>query len=295
MQIAAPPHPFDTAPWAAEGFAVPDPADRLRTMLTAEESCLLYWLARDYAEGAGVICDLGCFAGGSTARLAAGVADSGRTTEVHAFDHFTIQEGQKARYLYPAGIDPFPGPDMLPAVEDLLSPWAGMVRLHAGDICRTDWPETPVELLFVDAFKSPGSADMIAGRFFPMVIPGRGLIIQQDYLHWRQPWIPAQMELLAEHVEITCWCRKGTVVFRPRRPLTADILAPAATTGLDDAALLGLIRAAMRRFPGRAQRARLATTIMAIEDNPGERVPYRFDNARFSQDRVHAILEEVGR
>lgn len=291
MQIAAPPHPFDTAPWAAEGFAVPDPADRLRTMLTAEESCLLYWLARDYAEGAGVICDLGCFAGGSTARLAAGVADSGRTTEVHAFDHFTIQEGQKARYLYPAGIDPFPGPDMLPAVEDLLSPWAGMVRLHAGDICRTDWPETPVELLFVDAFKSPGSADMIAGRFFPMVIPGRGLIIQQDYLHWRQPWVPAQMELMAECFELVAWCRQGTAVFRCTAPVTPDVVDRAATRDLSDRDLDRLVRQAIPRFPQRIQRRRLACSVLAVEDNPGLRLSYRLDNSRFTPARVSAVID----
>ena len=80
----SPPPPFDALPWLDASLVVPPTAENVRTMLSDEESRLLYWLARHYAEGNGEICDLGCFAGGSTARLAAGVADADRTTLVHA-------------------------------------------------------------------------------------------------------------------------------------------------------------------------------------------------------------------
>ena len=101
------PAPFDARPW--DDVDLPPDAVAVPTMLTDEEGALLHWLTRDYATGAGAICDLGCFVGGSTARLASGVAAAGRSTKVHAFDHFTLTEAQKERYLYSAGIAPFRG------------------------------------------------------------------------------------------------------------------------------------------------------------------------------------------
>ena len=287
------PRPIDKSPWLEPGFQLPLAAERVRTMLTEEESRLLYWLARDYVEGEGEILDLGCFAGGSTARLAAGVADAGRTTPVHAYDHFLIKDAQKERYLYPAGIAPFEGEDMLPAVSELLSPWDGIVQFHKGDIRRARWSGRPIELLFIDAAKTPQSSDLISFGFFTSLIPGRSVVVHQDYLHWRQPWVPAQMELLADCFEIACWCKKGTVVFRATREVTADDLRAAQVTDVDDARMIDLIRQAMRRFPQRPQRARLATTILALEDNPGQRLPYEFDNSGFSSDRVKAVLESL--
>ena len=287
------PAPFDAAPWLDASFGVPEAAERVRTMLSDEESRLLYWLARHYAEGKGEICDLGCFAGGSTARLAAGVADAGRTTPVHAYDHFRISDPQKEKFLYPAGIAPFEGEDMEHAVASLLAPWTGIVQLHKGDIRRTRWSGNPVELLFVDAAKTPQSADLIAFGFYSSLIPGRSLLIQQDYLHWRQPWVPAQMELLAECFETACWCKNGTVVFRCTRAITPEDLKAGQVSDLDDTALLGLLQQALRRFPHRPQRARLATAIMAIEDNPGQRLPYKFSNEAFSSERLQAILDDL--
>ena len=288
-----PPPPFDARPWMDRGFAVPAAAENVRTMLSDEESRLLYWLARDYAEGAGEICDLGCFAGGSTARMAAGVLDAGRKTPVHAYDHFRISDAQKERFLYPAGIAPFRGDDMEDAVAELLSPWAEVVRMHKGDIRRTRWSGQPIELLFVDAAKTPQSADLIAFGFYPSLIPGRSLLIQQDYLHWRQPWVAAQMELLGACFETACWCKDGTVVFRARRPITTDDLRAAQVSELDDGELCSLLRQAIGRFPQRQQKARLATAIMALEDNPGERLPYKFSNDAFTSDRLKAILDSV--
>jgi hypothetical protein len=52
----------------AEAVSVP-------TMLSIEERQLLYWLARDYASGEAAIVDAGCFLGGSTVALLAGLRD----------------------------------------------------------------------------------------------------------------------------------------------------------------------------------------------------------------------------
>lgn len=292
INAVRPPAPFRDAPWKA--VELPPEVLRVITMLSEEEGQLLYWLARDYAEGTGAVCDLGCFAGGSTARLAAGLVANPRTggkpLEVHAYDHFSIQEAQKARYLYPAGIAPFEGTDMLAAVRTLLAPWAEGLQLHAGDLRQSALPEGPIEILFIDAAKTPETTDVIAHRFMPALIPGRSLVIHQDYQHWRQPWVPAQMELLSDCFELVAWCRQGTAVFRCTRAVDSAALAGAMTHPLSDADLTRLVRDAIRRFPTRPQRKRLACTLLAIEDNPGQRLSYRFENKGFSAERVASVL-----
>lgn len=289
--IAKPPSPFETGPWhqtrlPAEAAAVP-------TMLTEEEGKLLHWLTRDYATGAGAICDLGCFAGGSTARLASGVAAAGRGTQVHAFDHFTLTEDQKQRYLYPAGIARFKGQDMSAAVQQLLAPWQQVVALRPGDITEVNWDGGPIEILFIDAAKTPFSADQIARSFMPYLIPGRSIVVQQDYLHWRQPWVPAQMELLSDSFEIVGWCAKNTVIFRATQTITAQTLKAAHVDHLSDAILIDLIGRALCRFPERPQRAHLARAILGLQDNLGVRLPHLMDRTGFSPRRVTEVIQDV--
>ena len=291
----SPPPPFDARPWLGPAGEVPAHAARVPTMLSEEEGRLLYWLAAHYADGSGAICDLGCFAGGSTARLAAGVAVAGRATKVAAFDHFRIEESQKRRYLYPAGIVPFRGRDMLHAARQLLAPWQEIAELRRGDIHKATWRDGPIEVLFIDAAKTPSSADLIAAEFFPHLIPGRSVIVQQDYLHWRQPWIAAQMELLADSIEPVAWCRKGTVVFRVTQPLSPGRLAEALVERLTDQAILELLYRALGRFPDRPQRAQIARAILVPGDNPGARTPQRFNGAAITHDRIRAVLQEAAR
>lgn len=259
-------------------------------MLSDEEGRLLYWITRDYADGSGAVCDLGCFAGGSTARLAAGVRAAGRQTGVHAFDHFRIGEDQKPAFLYAAGIEPFDGPDMLAAVHRSLDPWRDLIHLHRGDLRAFGAFGEPIEVLFVDAAKTPQTADHIARGFFPDLIAGRSLIVQQDYLHWRQPWVAAQMELLSDVLVPVTWCREGTVVFRLERDILREDLERARCVGLPDDRLIDLLMKAIRRFSERAVAAHLARAVLGLEDNPGVRVPPQFDPGAFTRARVQQVI-----
>ncbi|MEM7188644.1 MAG: class I SAM-dependent methyltransferase [Pseudomonadota bacterium] len=288
--LATPPAPFDAQPWLDPEFAVPPDAEAVPTMLSEEEVQLLYWLTAAYATGAGAVCDLGSFAGGSTARMAAGMAKAGHIGLLHAYDNFTIQEKQKADYLYAAGIAPFEGRDMLHAVKQLLSPWKAFTRLHQGDIRQTNWTGGPIEILFIDAGKTPFTADVIAREFMPHLIPGRSVIVQQDYLHWRQPWIPVQMELLCPIVQPVAWCRRGSIVFQVTGEITPEVLKEAEVHGLGDAAMTAMLHRAIQRFPERRQRAQLARCIMGLQDHPGARRPQEMNGDAFNQDRIRKIL-----
>lgn len=72
------------------------------------------------------------------------------------------------------------------------------VTLHRGEIggmCRTGGP---VSILAVDAAKGAAVADHVAAEFFPALVPGRSVVVQQDYLISVQPWLCAQMVMLAD-------------------------------------------------------------------------------------------------
>ena len=65
------------------------------TMLSKAERRLLYSLARDYATGDGAVVDAGCFLGGSTAALLAGVRDRPEPwtgPPVESYDLFRVEE-----------------------------------------------------------------------------------------------------------------------------------------------------------------------------------------------------------
>lgn len=278
--------------WLAHDLLVPPEATAVPTMLTDEECRLLFWLARDYVNGTGALVDLGCFAGGSTSRLAAGVVAAGRTTTVHAYDRFTVGDSQKRKYLYPAGVRPFTGNSMIGAVKELLRRWQTIIRLYPGEITERTWDAGPIELLFIDAGKTPAAADFIARTFMPHLIPGHSIVIQQDYQHWRQPWLAAQMERLSDCFEPAGWCENGTVFFLCTRVPETQDFQRGQVDGLTDLELTDWVRRAASRFPGSVKR-KLARAILGVVDNPGVRVPPQMDNSGFSPERVREVLETL--
>ncbi|MBY8977015.1 class I SAM-dependent methyltransferase [Rhodobacteraceae bacterium NNCM2] len=284
---------FAEVPWRRADREVPEAARRVPTMLCEDESRLLYWLGRHWATGAGATCDLGCFAGGSTARLAAGLADAGVTAPVRAYDFFTVAPDHKDKFLYANGVAAFEGNDMLPVVESLLSPWRDLVTLHRGDVAEQSWNSGPIEILFIDVMKTPETADAIARNFYPSLIPGRSVIVHQDYQHWRQPWIAAQMSRLRGAFRPVAWAEAGTTVFAVDRLPERDEMKWAAVSGMTDDEMTEILYDALAEAPAGPSRQHLARSILALEDCPGCRLPYRFDPKDFNRQRLRAVIEAV--
>lgn len=264
------PHDISRAPWRAVDPRVLAATGAVPTMLAEAEQCLYYWLTARWYRGAGAIVELGCFAGGSTARLAEGLRVAGATGGlIHAYDRFRVNEAGKRRHLYPAGIPPFEGEDLLPLARRLLAPWQARVRLHPGPIEAQSWSGEVIELLIMDASKSTAAADRFAEMFYPSLIPGRSLVVQQDYLHWKQPWVAAQMELMAGAFEPVAHAPHHTVVFRCRAPVTGAMLARGRVSGLDGARLTALLRRARRRLRPLGMAQKLIPLVHAARANPG--------------------------
>ncbi|MEL6203977.1 MAG: hypothetical protein AAFR47_01510 [Pseudomonadota bacterium] len=272
----AEPSDFTSSPWSDLADAALEAAQSVPTMLTPREQKLYFWLTSVWAKGAGVTVDLGSFAGGSTARLAEGHRAAGRATVTHAFDRFTADEDVKARVLYKSGIAPFEGSDIFPLAQDLLAPWGRSIVFHRGEIEQMSWNSGPIEILVMDASKAAKTADKMAETFFPHLVPGRSVVVQQDYLHWSQPWVPAQMERLADHFRPCAHERRDTVVFLCTSAPTAEQVRAAATSDLDDSALDECLSSAMVRLTLWDIAPQLDDMRAALAANPGKRRAFEF-------------------
>jgi len=185
-------------PWAGE--PIPKAVWDHPTMLSYDERALLYVLARDYVRGDGAIIDAGCFLGGSTIALAAGLAENPRAAgsrPIQTYDLFDVEATYKDDY--PTLLDGIAvGASMRPRFEALLGPLLELVAVNAGDICQRRWSGEPVEVLFIDICKSWAINDHVTREFFPALIPGHSVVVQQDLVHEWLPYLHITMGLFAD-------------------------------------------------------------------------------------------------
>ena len=251
----------------AQALAVP-------SMLTHEESQLYHWIGVN-AAGFGATIDLGAFAGGSAARLLQGLHLGGMPHHLHAYDRFTASADARARHLSPGGVALTQDEDILPLVQRLLAPWQENLTLHPGDILTQSWSGDPVEILAIDAGKSPRLSDHIAAQFFGALVPGRSLVIHQDFGHATQGWLAVQMARLAKCFTPLAQVAPDCVVFLCTSQVNAAAIAAARTEGLDDNALIAGIHAAADLYASLIKRRRFNAMIAKIRANPGVRVAWQ--------------------
>lgn len=269
---------FAAHPWRAVTAADLGPAAAVPTMLTPEEGLLYHWLGRRVS-GDGAVVDLGAYAGGSAARLLSGLALSGRTCHLHAYDRFRSSRAFWARFLPDEPLPEADDADLLPVVRRHLAPWEGRVTLHVGDIGGMRWTGGPVEILSVDAAKGSAMADHIADQFFPALVPGRSIVIQQDYLMAVQPWLCAQMVALRDRFLPLAHVPKVGLVFLCTAPVTAAAVAAARVDTLTDGKLMGRVREAAAWHDGMVPRTAFKAMLDQVKAHPGVRLGWQMRQA----------------
>lgn len=265
---------FAARPWM--GISASDMADGLAvpSMLSHEESQLYHWLGRT-VRGDGATVDLGAFAGGSAARLLSGLALSGRSHHVFAYDHFRSSAAVWSKHLADFPVPATDDNDILPIARQHLAPWAGQVTFCPGDIAASHWTGGPIEILAVDAAKGSAIADHIAAEFFPALVPGQSILIQQDYLMAAQPWLPAQMVMLADHFLPLAKVAKDCVAFLCLSVPDKGALVPARTDVLTDGQLMQRVRSAAKWHDGMIPRDRFKAMLDKVRDHPGVRLAWQ--------------------
>jgi len=233
---------------------LPTACTKVQTMLIPEELRLLNYLAQDVYSGAGAIVDAGSFLGGSTVALAEGLRRNRRWTAtsgkpIHSYDRFEIEDWTRGLYF----------PENAPAGSSFreefdrnIAPYADLVDVHAGDVLNQQWSGGPIEILFIDVAKHWTVCDWVTWQFFPHLIPGRSLVVQQDYLyhHW-VAWLHVTMELYADYFEYVCDTEVNSAVFLNTKPIPESVLRRHSVESLPVDERCVLMDRAAARFEGR--------------------------------------------
>jgi hypothetical protein len=238
--------PWRDIPLSADATGIP-------TMLSKMERRLLYSLARDYARDDAAIVDAGCFLGGSTAALLAGLRDRLQQwtgPPLASYDLFRVEDFTIPKFF--ADHSARVGDSFRPRFDTHVARFDLPHVVHEGDITKVGWDGGPIDVLFLDVLKSWEINDAVLRDFFPSLIPGRSVIIHQDYGWGDTPWIPITVELLRDSLVLLDWMEWGSHVFFVERELPADVLKN-GISGLDVDVKLELIEQAGARAEGWVQ------------------------------------------
>lgn len=223
---------------AIGAFGERPPRSGFLGMTTPEEQSWLYRYAKRDYRGEGEIVDLGCWLGAASIAIAQGLSDLPDDDErrlrarVHAYDQFLWEgwmEGSVAGTSLAGRLRE--GESFLPLFAEQTADWRETIVPHPGDLHTQGWGERrPIEILFNDASKSWGLANAIWRDFYPALVPGRSLVVEQDFAHFFTPWVHVlhyRAREVFEPVEAIPY--SGSMVFRLARELPAEL----ATGALD--------------------------------------------------------------
>jgi cephalosporin hydroxylase len=227
---------------------------KVPTMLLDDELRLLEFVAENWYQGQGAIVDAGCFLGGSTLALASGLRknlarhNQPEAARIHSFDLFEIEDWTRGVY-FPE--DRQAGETTRPIFDANIADFAPLITVHEGDITKAILPADPIEILFVDVAKHWTVCDWITEHMFPRLIPGKSLVIQQDYLyhHWVS-WLHITMEYYADHFEILCDTEHNSVAFLLTKPFEDGDIRPNLVGDMPLAEKIALMDRAAARFDG---------------------------------------------
>lgn len=197
-------------------------------MITPQEKDHLFTTARDRFTGEGAIMDLGTWLGGSTAALAAGLAANRKAGrhKVHAYDLFKVNAWMKENYRHFPEFASIPvDGSFLPVFERNLKPWSDRVAVHAGDLADHPWTDGPIEVAHIDIMKNWALTHTVLRTIFRNLIPGRSIIVHQDFVHFNTVWIHLVMYRLRAYFEAVAQVPGSTSYeFRSVKAIPADLL-----------------------------------------------------------------------
>jgi len=213
--------------------------------LSHYDRLIYFWAGKVAFTGSGVIVDAGALAGASATLLAHGVRNNktARFTgaPILSFDQFEDAEGGFMSTAITSFGLTLPPPvngivDFEPAFRSVTAAYADLVEVRRGDISTIGYHDArDIEVLSIDVAKTPNLMVAVARDFFPRLVPGHSIVLNQDYIFPHQPWVIIAMELLADCFEPFCEPpRETTMVHRLTKPISASLVQERlGTSGAD--------------------------------------------------------------
>lgn len=205
-------------------------------MMSVAERRFLYGLASKYYSGEGVIIDAGIFLGASTRCFGEGVRQNSNLERalskwecpVISFERGIVTPTMPAFFKRNSlNVDLAPGESFAPLVKENTQTVSDIVDLRIGDIQETGGIDHPIEILFLDVLKLPEINKYIVEQYYPKLIPGKSIVIQQDYFYDLLPYIKTYQEYFGAYFQYVGEIG-STAAFLCTREITKE-----ATLGVD--------------------------------------------------------------
>jgi hypothetical protein len=139
------------------------------------------------------------------------------------------------------------GGDYLDVFLTQTARYRDLIKHEAGDFLTKRWTRGPIEVLFIDIAKTQDLNSHIIREFFPHLIPGRSLVVHQDFYHCWHPYIHVTMEALSPYFEILDeHIEHATRLYLYAKPAPSGVIAAVADyayTAEDRIALLDALSA----------------------------------------------------
>ncbi len=264
-------------PWNSYRYTAPPWFARYPTMLSPEEMRMLAWIAAHTPED-GDIMDLGSFLGGSTACLAHGVRQSGKSRKIHAFDRFEVDEMAKYNFLYKNGHPFYAGTDSLPLFKKLTNAFAHNIDVHKGDILTTTCQDVDIAILFIDISKTKAINDFLLKNFFTKLKKGC-VIVQQDFLFFKNPWLYSTMVGLEKKVDFITYAQDFSVVFGVTSDINQDDIVPCLSENTTPEDIRNAMVSMREKFPELRQKEMIDAAIAAHDARPTATKAWELPNA----------------
>ena len=200
-------------------------------MTTQLEQAYLYWYAQNKYSGKGEIVDLGSWLGSASVSLAKGLKGSGivkmKDNRIHAYDIF-IWESWMDKEVKNTPLEGKykPGDSFIDEYTKRISYWRDLIKVYPGDLKQIGWDKKyAIELLFNDASKSWDLTNSIIQDFYPSLIPGVSIYIEQDFAHYYTSWIHLVRYRFRDYFKpILHIPFSGSVVFKYIKPVPREML-----------------------------------------------------------------------
>ena len=264
-----------------------NPVTSVPTMLLPPEQHFLRSVAQEYYSGEGDIFDGGIWLGGCTDCFSKGLAgreDLPKRVVLHAYDMATAVDGHQ-HYLQRWGVDRKPGESTLDIIEKHIAamPCSAQIEFHHGDILHQEYPES-IEIMFLDVCKTQ-SINYGMQQLFSRLIPGKSIIIHQDYIHPWNPYIHATMGYLADFFEPVGAVWFNSMVFLLKKEIPQAVLSKDPYQYASTEEILGYIMkyAEMLKSDAQVTELHLACAIMLYDKGAYEKC-FEFLNAVQTRD-----------
>lgn len=195
------------------------------TMVSLAERKLLYWLAiNNILTENGCIVDAGCFLGGSTLALAAGLNDNeseiDKTGRIFAYDIFVASAHPYTLGL--AGSGKKQGDLLVDVFLNTMGELHPLVTTVCGDFHISPPPDRPIDILFIDVAKTWSLNARAVQSYFPLLQPG-SIVVQQDHNDHACPWVYLTMAYFSEFFDYII-DEQSSRVYRLKRKIPEAML-----------------------------------------------------------------------